>query len=68
MFWGVYGLDGSMIQEHAFRELTGQTMSSALAMGVEKARLHCFKPANKPTRSLKMEALPRKGSTQYKGK
>jgi hypothetical protein len=67
MFWGVYGPKGSMLQERAFLELPGQSMTSALAMGVEQARASCFKPADKPISNLKMEALPRKGSTQYGG-
>lgn len=67
LFWGIYRSEGSALQERAFLEMPGQTMTSALATGVDGARAFCFKPSLQSVSSKKSEALPRKGSTQYKG-
>lgn len=67
MFWGIYGREGSALQERAFLEMPGQTMSGALATGVDEARAFCSKPLSQSVSSKKSRTLPRKGSTQYKG-
>lgn len=44
MFWGVYRLDGLLLREMAFDDMPNETLSSALAGGVEQARHYCFTP------------------------
>ncbi len=44
LFIGVYAGKGTMIYEEAFDSLTGQSMTNAMAWGLERARLKA--PAN----------------------
>ena len=63
LFIGVYGANGKMLLEDAPDSLPGETMTNALARGLDRARLK----APIGTRSItsrKSESLPRAGSRQ----
>ncbi|MPQ84237.1 hypothetical protein F0170_09730 [Pseudomonas sp. MAFF 730085] len=63
LFIGVYGDKGAVISEEAFDSLPGETMTKALAWGLERARLQS--PARtKSVKGRKTESLPRTGSKQ----
>jgi len=65
LFIGVYGVDEKMLFEEAPESIPGETMTAALARGLDIARLN----APNALRSIsirKAEKLPRAGSKQSK--
>ncbi|WP_321847342.1 hypothetical protein [Pseudomonas paraveronii] len=65
LFIGVYGDDGAVISEEAFDSLPDETMTKALAWGLERARLS--PPSSiRSIKSAKPDRLPRAGSKQAK--
>lgn len=65
LFIGVYGVKGAVISEEAFDSLPGQTMTEALAWGIDRARLSVPTSIYSAT-SVNPEKLPRAGSKQAK--
>lgn len=57
MFIGVYGARGKMLFEETPETLPGETMTSALARGLDRARIKA-----PPATARKLERLPRSGS------
>lgn len=51
MFIGVYGPSGSMVHEEAFASRPGETMTTALAWGVNKARQRAFQQKRSSVRA-----------------
>ena len=65
LFIGVYGAKGMMIYEEAIESMPGESMSKALAWGLEQARLKA--PAVSLTSEIARPVpLPRPGSRQGK--
>ncbi|WP_419795326.1 hypothetical protein MYA83_12425 [Pseudomonas palleroniana] len=65
MFLGVYSVKGQMLFEEAFDSMPGETMTSALAWGLERARLNAPR-SQTPILTEKPAKLPRAGSKQSK--
>ncbi|VVN78440.1 hypothetical protein [Pseudomonas fluorescens] len=63
LFVGVYAIKGLMLYEEAFDSMPGETMTKALAWGLEYARLKA--PINAViAKRAKPHPLPRPGSRQ----
>nr|WP_236318836.1 hypothetical protein [Pseudomonas canadensis] len=63
LFIGVYGAKGMMIHEEAIESMPGESMSKALAWGLEQARMKA-PPLSMTSKSAKPAPLPRPGSRQ----
>lgn len=65
LFIGVYGVDEEMLFEEAPESIPGETMTAALARGLDRARLKA-PSALRSISTRKAEKLPRAGSNQAK--
>lgn len=65
LFIGVYDIKGKMLLEEAFDSMVGQTMTSAMAWGLERARLNSPISVVTP-KPAKPHPLPRPGSRRGK--
>lgn len=63
LFIGVYGTKGMMIHEEAIESMPGESMSKALAWGLEQARMKA-PPLSSTSKAAKSAPLPRPGSRQ----
>ncbi|WP_431699894.1 hypothetical protein [Pseudomonas sp. BR20] len=63
LFVGVYGGKGQVISEESFESSPGETMTQALAWGLERARSQS-PIRTSPVKGRKPEGLPRAGSKQ----
>lgn len=65
LFVGVYGVKGTLIFEESYDSRPGETMTRAMAWGLERAKLKAPPDAN-PVKNVKPHPLPRPGSAQGK--
>nr|WP_082561429.1 hypothetical protein [Pseudomonas synxantha] len=65
LFIGVYGVDGKMLFEEAPDSLPGETMTNALARGLDRARLNA-PLATQSISTRKPENSPRAGSRRFR--